>query len=191
MRAILLTAGFLFCAAPAFAGKVAMYTDESYSKKIKREKLDCTIHKNKKRALTFGFKLSVAFAAKAGPEVTFGRSTEINWNRMSQELIRRYEELCDMHNKSHLTVVEFDRRYKELDKYYDKAKDLKEEIEDTVAARSAKQFADLDREARKHSQPDEDESLTPRAKVDRISKDVESLSGEIADLSKQTKPRDN
>ena len=89
----------IFAVSPVHASKVSMCADDACTTKVKRQKLDCQVHKNKKKSLTFGFKLSVAFAAKVGPEATFGRSSEINWNKMSQDLIRRYEELCDFHNK--------------------------------------------------------------------------------------------
>jgi hypothetical protein len=181
MKTKILALSLLFLGGLAHAGKVEMCWDDSCSKKVKREKLDCTIHKNKKRSLTFGFKLGIAFAAKAGPEVSFGKSAEINWNRMSQDLIRRYEELCDFHNKGHLSVADFDRRYKDLDLYYEKAKDLKVEIEDTVAGRAQKQFADLDAEARKHSGAGDDDS--PKDKVERIKGDLDQLSKDVAEYT--------
>lgn len=169
----------ILAALPAQAGKVKMCLDDACSKQVKREKLDCTIHKNKHRFLKVGFKMSVAFAAKAGPEVTFGRSTEINWGKMSQELIRRYEELCDFHNKGHLSVSEFNRRHEKLESYFEKAKDLKEEIEETVAGRAAKAFDDLDAEARKHSGGGS-EVAAVKEKIKKLTSDVDELSKDVS-----------
>lgn len=170
----------LLVVSPVHAKKtVELCTDDSCAVKVTHEKLDCAIHKNKKKALSFGFKLSVAFAAKAGPEVTFGRSAEINWNSMSQELIRRYEELCDMHNKGLFTVAKFNDRYEKLESYFEKAKDLKVEIEDTVQARADKAFSDLDKESEAHAGSTVEKA---KEKVSQISNQVESLAKELKDL---------
>lgn len=167
---------------PAHAGKVTMFTDETRTTKIKREKLDCKIHKNKKSSLTLGFKMNVAFAAKVGPEVTFGRDTGIQWNGMSQELIRRYEELCDAHNKGHLTVAEYDRRYEKLDGYFERAADLKQQIEENVFQRADKAFDDLDAEAAKYNSdgtPKADIKTEMKAKIKKYSSDIASLADEV------------
>ena len=179
----------IFAVSPVHASKVSMCADDACTTKVKRQKLDCQVHKNKKKSLTFGFKLSVAFAAKVGPEATFGRSSEINWNKMSQDLIRRYEELCDFHNKGLYSVTEFNRRYDKLEEYYDKAKDLKNQVEETVGARAQKEFDDLDKEARKHAgDPD---LAAAMAKVSSLNKDIADLGTSVKDFdtsveSKQT-----
>lgn len=181
MRAIIALSLFIALSPAARAGKVEMCVDEACAAKVNRQKLDCTIHKNKSKALKFGFKLSVAFAASVGPEVTFGRRSEINWNRMSQELIRRYEELCDMHNKGLLSVAVFDRRYEKLESYFDKAKDLKEEVEDTVEGRAEKEFADLDKEVKAHERGAED-IAKGKERVKKIKEDIDELSKEVTSV---------
>ncbi len=158
-------------------GSVKMYTDESYTKKIKRKKLDCKIHANKTRSLTLGFKLGGALIAKVGPEVSFAKTTQIRWNGLSQEIIRRYEELCDQHNKGHLTVAEFNRRHEKLEEFFEKAKDLKGEIQDNVFSRADKAFDDLDREAAKHSGAGFSEEL--QEKIRGYDKAVDDLAGEV------------
>ncbi|MBI3552865.1 MAG: hypothetical protein HY077_10135 [Elusimicrobia bacterium] len=182
----LVALAFLLAACPVRAGKVEMCVDEACTSRVKRQKLDCSIHKNKSKSLTFGFKLSAAFVASVGPEVSFGRRAEINWNAMSQELIRRYEELCDMHNKGLMCVAKFNERYDKLESYYEKAKDIKVEIEDTVETRAKKEFDDLDAEARKHSGQPLD---VPQAKekVSKINGAVDDLAKQLKDFDAQTK----
>ncbi|MBI5623330.1 MAG: hypothetical protein HY924_06090 [Elusimicrobia bacterium] len=167
-------------ASPSWAGKVTMCVDDACAKKIKREKLDCRIHDTKKKSLSLGFKMSVAFAAKVGPEVTWGRQTGVQWNGMSQQLISRYKVLCDMHNKSHLSVAEFDRRYEKLEGLYEKAVELKAEIEENVYQRAEKAFDDLDREAAKYSGGG-DATLKDelKGKISKYSSDIETLAEEV------------
>ena len=180
----LLIFALLVQAVPVHAKKyVKMFTDDRHTAQVKREQLDCKIHKNKKKSLTLGFKFSVAFAAKAGPEVTFGRSTEIQWNDMSQELIRRYEELCDFHNKGHLTVEEFDRRYAKLDEQFGKAVKLKEAIREDVFARADKAFDDL---------AEEEAKLAGRAGVrEEIKEKIQTYSAKVEELNKEVKAEDS
>ncbi|MBI4677862.1 MAG: hypothetical protein HY748_09800 [Elusimicrobia bacterium] len=164
---------------PAWAAKVTMYTDDTHTQKIKRQKLDCRVHDNKKKSLTLGFKMSVAFAAKVGPEVTWGRETGIRWNSMSQELISRYKVLCDMHNKGHLTLAEFNRKYEKLEGMYEKAVELKAEIEENVYQRAEKAFDDLDREGEKIRGGGADFKAEMKEKIKRYSGDIASLSDEV------------
>lgn len=176
----LLIAALLSQAVPLHARKyVTMFVDDRHVQQVKREQLDCSIHKNKKKSLSLGFKFSVAFAAKVGPEVTFGRSTEIQWNDMSQELIRRYEELCDFHNKGHLTVAEFDRRYARLDEQMEKAVKLKKAIRQDVFAHAEKAFDDLEEEEAK---------LAGRAGFkDKMKEKIQTYAAKVDDLNKEVK----
>ena len=125
---ILLVAISLVWVTPfARAGKyVQMYKDETYTTKVKRKKLDCNIHQEKKKGLSLGFKVNVAYLVTAGPEISFTEETKMHWNDSCQELIRRYEELCDEHNQGNLTLAEFERRRKELDNYYERMIKLKQ-----------------------------------------------------------------
>ena len=182
MKTFLIAALFL-AGTVAHAAKVTMFTDETRKVKIKREKLDCKIHKNKTKSLTLGFKMGVAFAAKVGPEVTFGRKTEIQWNETSQELIRRYEELCDMHNKGHLTVAKFDERYEKLDETFGKAVKLKQAIQENVFARADKAFDDLDAEAARHGgAAGKDLKSEIKGKIQGYTQDVDDLAKEVDEL---------
>lgn len=83
-----------------------------------------------------------------------------------------------MHNKGHLSVAVFNTRYDKLESYFEKAKDIKEEIEETVAGRSAKAFDDLDEEARKHSGGGSDPSVV-KEKIRKITSDVDQLSKDV------------
>ncbi|MFA6317404.1 MAG: hypothetical protein WC943_08295 [Elusimicrobiota bacterium] len=166
-------------AMPVQAAKVSMCVDDECTKKVKRQKLDCKVHDTKKKSLSLGFKMSVAFAAKVGPEVTWGRQTGVEWNGMSQQLISRYKVLCDMHNKGHLSVAEFDRRYEKLDGLYEKAVELKAEIEQNVYQRADKAFDDLDREAAKYSGGGDSLKDEMKGKINKYSSDISSLAGEV------------
>jgi hypothetical protein len=161
------------CAAPfAQAGKwVTMYTDDTYTKKIKRQKLDCKIHRNKKRSLTLGFKIGIPFV-RIGPEIEIGSSMTMRWNQISQECIRRYEEMCDEHNKGNLTVAEFNTRRKDLDEYYERMLRLKIEIGQLVEKRAQLAFDELDKEEKKRNQ-------------DEIGEEAKKLHAEISSISKE------
>ncbi len=161
----------------ADAGKwVTMYTDDTYAKKIRRQKLDCKIHRNKKRALTLGFKIAIPFVISVGPEVKIGSAMEMRWNQMSQELIRRYEEMCDEHNKGNLTVAEFNERRKDLDEYYERVLKLKIEISQLVEKRADKAFDELDREAEKRNQTE----VVARAR--KLQTEVDSIATEFEQM---------
>ncbi|MBI5881950.1 MAG: hypothetical protein HZB91_02465 [Elusimicrobia bacterium] len=163
---------------PAWAGKVTMCVDDACTQKVKRGMLDCRIHDTKKRSLSLGFKMDVALVAKVGPEITWGRQTGIQWNGMSQQLISRYKILCDQHNKGHLSVAEFDRRNEKLEGLYEKAVELKAEIEQNIYQRADKAFDDLDREAAKYSGGDAlKEEL--KGKISKYSSDISSLAEEV------------
>lgn len=181
MRPSLIGLILVLAASAAQAAKVTMFTDNTYTTKVKRQKLDCSIHKNKTKALTLGFKMSVAFVAKAGPEVGFAKQTSINWNAMSQKLILRYEELCDHHNKGLLTVADFDKKYAKLEEYFDKAVDLKEDITDTLAYREDKLFKEMDAEAEK-IRNEESQTTAVKERVTKLSDEVNELAKEVEQL---------
>lgn len=172
----ILAASALMLLAPVLlhAGKVKMCADETCVVTVKREKLDCLIHRNKSKTLVLGFKMGVGFGAGVGPEVGFSRKAEMRWNRMSQELIRRYEELCDMHNKGLFSVAEFQKRYDRLDEHYEKAKALKAEVEDTTQDRAGKAFDDLDRETRRH-QTQEGDAAKVKERIQKLTGDMDTL----------------
>lgn len=165
---------FVFVAPLAHGDRyVTMYTDDSYSRKVKRRKLDCKIHRGKSKSLSLGFKLGIPFLLNVGPEVKFGSKADVDWNETSQELIRRYEELCDMHNKGLLTVSEFNSRYKDLEAFYDKVLNLKKEIIELVQSRADKAFDELDKEVGKEKE------------IEQVKKKVEGLSINIGSISKE------
>jgi len=157
------------------AGSVKMYTDSTYTKKVKRKKLKCDIHREKKKSLTFGFKLSIPFLLSVGPEIKFGKSSEIKWNDNIQEIIRRYEELCDHHNKGLLTIAEFNARYKDLENFYEKTFKLKQQISELVEKHADKAFQELDSESGR------------RKAAETVTKDINKFSTEIEGLAKAAK----
>ncbi|MDA0839798.1 MAG: hypothetical protein O3B01_04165 [Planctomycetota bacterium] len=166
----------LFAAPFSHAGKwVTMYTDDTYTQKIKRQKLDCKIHRNKKNTLTLGFKISIPFV-KIGPEIEIGSSMTMRWNQMSQECIRRFEEMCDEHNKGNLTVSEFNSRRKDLDEYYERILRLKIEIGDLVEKHANLAFEELDKEEAKRNQDEIGE------KAMRLHTEVSSIAKEFEDM---------
>lgn len=175
MRKIYIGVAFLwFSILPlAHAGKVKMYADETYSKQVKRPKLDCKLYRDKVSSLTVGFKLNIPFILSVGPEIKFGGETQMKWNDTQQEIIRRYEKMCELHNKGLLTVAEFNRREKELDDFYAKAIKLKEEIATLVQERADKAFVELEQESEK------------RKAAEAIAQEVKALSERVETLSKE------
>jgi uncharacterized coiled-coil DUF342 family protein len=142
---------------------------------VKRKKLDCNIHQEKKKGLSLGFKVNVAYLVTAGPEISFTEETKMHWNDSCQELIRRYEELCDEHNQGNLTLAEFERRRKELDNYYERMIKLKQEIQDRVEKGADRAFEELDQESQK------------RAKAEALGKEIKELSSKVDQLAKELK----
>lgn len=185
MLALALNAG------PAWAGKVTMFTDDTHTTKIKREKLDCKVHDTKKSSLSLGFKMSVAFAAKVGPEVTWSKQTGIQWNGMSQDIILKYKVLCDMHNKGHLTVAQFDQRYEKLEGLFDKAVELKAAIEEDVYKRSEKAFDDLEREEARMRGEGGDLKSEIKDKIKKYSGDIAALADEVKAEDAEEQPAES
>ncbi len=175
---------FLFLsAAPASAGKVELCVDDACTSKVTQQKLDCKIHRDS--GLTFGFKFSIAFVLSVGPEV--GRRSDMNWDAMQKNLIRQYEEICDMHNKGAISVAEFNKRYDKINAFFDQAKDLKKQIVafkdayDEVRDKADKEFDDLDKEDRKRS------GLPPKEKVAETLTKVDQLAADVKELDDQAK----
>ncbi len=97
----------------SFSREVKLYLDDSYTKFIKVEKQDCSIHKNKDNSVKFGLKFgNILFSF--GPEVTFGKKTGIDWNKSVQAFISRYQALCSRFNSGSITKEEYDEIKKDL-----------------------------------------------------------------------------
>ncbi|MBI2191614.1 MAG: hypothetical protein HYU36_06495 [Planctomycetes bacterium] len=191
MRSVccLVLVGLLGAPSAQAAKYVKMYTDDTYTAQVKRPKLDCKLYRDKVSSLVVGFKLNIPFILSVGPEIGFKRETEMKWNDTQQELIRRYEKLCEYHNKGLLTVAEYNRRDKDLDEFYEKAVKLKEEIHKLIEERAEKAFADMEKESEKAKAAEaiaqEVKSLSDKVEV--IAKEASELK-EVATVPKEKMP---
>ena len=134
--------------AAASAGQVKVYLDNSRTRYIMMDKQDCSVHKNKDGYISFGFKAGLLFFG-VGPEVSFGKKTEIDWSQTTQNLIVRYQELCSRFNAGSLTKSEYDRRLEEIEMMDKKVYELRMAIRREKARQRQDLFDELDRETNK------------------------------------------
>ena len=81
----------------ALADPFKLYLDNTRTKHIMVEQQDCSVHKSEDGRITLGFKVG-NFLFGAGPEISFGKKTGIDWDQTMQGLIVRYQELCARFN---------------------------------------------------------------------------------------------
>ncbi|MBI4681582.1 MAG: hypothetical protein HY757_00530 [Nitrospirae bacterium] len=150
--------------------KVKIYLDDSRTEYIKVDTLDCNVYEGK-AGITIGFKAgNMLFSI--GPEVTLGQKNSIKWDRMVQEIIARYKELCTRFNSGSITMKGYKERLKEIDGIAMEAAEFQEKILGRVRDQSKEAFNELAKDTR-----GEDALIN-----DRIDKDIDDISKKVDSL---------
>ncbi|MBT3514637.1 MAG: hypothetical protein HN474_04905 [Nitrospina sp.] len=107
------------------------------------EEQDCSVYKSKNGKITLGFKAGGLFFG-IGPEVTFGKESGIDWDKLTQRLVARYLELCTRFNTGSISKSEYDKRLKKIETIETKAYKLYQKILEETAKRKDRIFEELD-----------------------------------------------
>ena len=129
------------------ADQIKLYLDNSRTKNIMVEQQDCSVHKSEDGRITLGFKVG-NFLFGAGPEISFGKKTGIDWNQTVQGLIVRYQELCARFNTGSISKQEYDDRLAKIETIEKDAYDIYQEFLKKKSQRRDDVFKELDRETR-------------------------------------------
>ena len=129
------------------ADQIKLYLDSARTKHIMVEQQDCSVHKSEDGRITLGFKVGTLLFG-AGPEISFGKKTGIDWDHTVQGLIARYQELCARFNTGSITKQEYDERLAKIESIEKDAHDLYQEFLKNKSRRKQDTFDELDRETR-------------------------------------------
>ena len=143
----LLASLIIFMPAIVSADQIKLYLDSSRTKHIMVEQQDCSVHKAEDGRITLGFKVG-NFLFGAGPEISFGKKTGIDWDQTMQGLIVRYQELCARFNTGSISKQEYDERLKKIESIEKEAYELYQEFLNKKSRRKQDVFDELDRETR-------------------------------------------
>lgn len=125
---------------------VKVYLDESRTKYVMAEELDCKIYEGE-TGMTIGFKASVLFF-NIGPEFKFGGYKKTEWDRAVQGIIARYKELCARFNSGAMTMKEYKERLEQIDGISKEALELQEKMIKNVKKDSRDAFGELETETK-------------------------------------------
>jgi hypothetical protein len=128
---------------PAAASEFKLYLDDSRTKHIMVEKQDCSVYKSENGKITLGFKAGNLFFG-IGPEVSFGKDSGIDWDKLTQRLVVRYLELCTRFNTGSISKSEYDKRLKKIEDIEIAAYKLYEKIIEEAAKRKDRIFQELE-----------------------------------------------
>ncbi len=131
-----------------WADQIKLYLDNTRTKHIMVEQQDCSVHKSEDGRITLGFKIGTLLFG-AGPEISFGKKTGIDWDHTVQGLIARYQELCARFNTGSITKQEYDERLVKIETIEKDAYDLYQEFLKKKTRRKQDAFDELDRETRR------------------------------------------
>ena len=137
----------IFMPALVWADQIKLYLDNTRTKHIMVEQQDCSVHKSEDGRITLGFKIGTLLFG-AGPEISFGKKTGIDWDHTVQGLIARYQELCARFNTGSITKQEYDERLAKIETIEKDAYDLYQEFLKKKTRRKQDAFDELDRETR-------------------------------------------
>ena len=144
----LLVCQVLLISVPVSADQIKLYLDNTRTKHLMVEQQDCSVHKSEDGRITLGFKFgNLLFGA--GPEISFGKKTGIDWDHTVQGLIARYQELCARFNTGSITKQEYDERLVKIETIEKEAYDLYQEFLKKKSLRKQDAFDELDRETNK------------------------------------------
>lgn len=130
------------------AGQIKLYLDNTRTQHIMVEQQDCSVHKSEDGRITLGFKVGTLLFG-AGPEISFGKKTGIDWDHTVQGLIARYQELCARFNTGSITKQEYDERLAKIETIEEEAYGLYQEFLKKKSRRKQDTFDELDRETHK------------------------------------------
>ncbi len=108
LRSILIIMVLIFPSL-SFSGEVKLFLDASRSDYMGIQQQDCSIHKVEYEGNGIGLKFGT-YLFGAGPEITWSKGKYINWHPNIQNLIVRYEKLCQDLNSGLITKDEYTQR---------------------------------------------------------------------------------
>ena len=140
---IITVAVFLLFQASTAAAEFKLYLDDSRTEHIMVEEQDCSVYKSKNGKITLGFKAGGLFFG-IGPEVSFGKESGIDWDKLTQRLVARYLELCTRFNTGSISKSEYDKRLKKIEAIETEAYKLYQKVIEEAARRKDRIFEELD-----------------------------------------------
>ena len=160
----LLVCQILLTSVPVSANQIKLYLDNTRTKHLMVEQQDCSVHKSEDGRITLGFKFgNLLFGA--GPEISFGKKTGIDWDHTVQGLIARYQELCARFNTGSISKQEYDERLGKIEGIEKEAYDLYQKFSAKKARKKEDMFDELDRNAK--------EMNAVKSSLDRINRRLE------------------
>ena len=140
---IFVAVAFILFQASTAAAEFKLYLDDSRTEHIIVEEQDCSVYKSKNGKITLGFKAGGLFFG-IGPEVSFGKESGIDWDKLTQRLVARYLELCTRFNTGSISKSEYDKRLKKIEAIEAEAYELYQKVIEETAKRKDKIFEELD-----------------------------------------------
>ena len=140
---IFIAATFILFQVSTAAAEFKLYLDDSRTKHIMVEEQDCSVYKSENGKITLGFKAGGLFFG-IGPEVSFGKESGIDWDKLTQRLVARYLELCTRFNTGSISKSEYDKRLKKIEAIETKAYKLYQKVIEEAAKRKDRIFEELD-----------------------------------------------
>ncbi len=99
----------LLSPAVSFSEEVKLFLDASSSDYVEIHQQDCSVHKVEYEGNGIGLKFGT-YLFGVGPEITWSKGKYINWHPNIQNLIVRYEKLCQDLNSGLITKEEYTQR---------------------------------------------------------------------------------
>ncbi len=140
---IFIAATFILFQVSTAAAEFKLYLDDSRTEYIMVEEQDCSVYKSENGKITLGFKAGGLFFG-IGPEVSFGKESGIDWDKLTQRLVVRYLELCTRFNTGSISKSEYDKRLKKIEAIETKAYKLYQKVIEEAAKRKDRIFEELD-----------------------------------------------
>ena len=129
LRSILI-AMVLLSPSLSFSEEMKIFLNKSKSDNIKFHQQDCSIHKVEYEGRGIGLKFGT-YLFGVGPEITWSKGKYINWHQNIQNLIVRYEKLCQDLNSGLVTKEEYIQRLSGIESIsidYDRIRYAREEL---------------------------------------------------------------
>jgi len=140
---IFIAATFILFQVSTAAAEFKLYLDDSRTEYIMVEEQDCSVYKSENGKITLGFKAGGLFFG-IGPEVSFGKESGIDWDKLTQRLVARYLELCTRFNTGSISKSEYDKRLKKIEAIETEAYKLYQKVIEEAAKRKDRIFEELD-----------------------------------------------